>query len=233
MQQVHVNTLSPQLQRTCLAKKKIWGQTPFRNKKTHFNCTPALGLKSLFNATRSVPGLDSPTANTQDGSLEWSLRKPITKTLIITALEQVPYGSFELTKMEDQLGGRCSIARLKELASRRWNHINGLGKQTWFPYKAGFQVYHITNHDQGHIVKTDRGILDQLSLKRLWPPLAREKHDRLYQHLATISNQKYDLDRNTVLCPRRHPSPTINTKANWYQKRSLREARIHLTCVSP
>ena len=66
--------------------------------------------------------------------------------------------------MEDQLGGRSGIARLEELASRQWN----------VPLQGGLQVYHITYHDKGHIVKPDRGILGQLSLKRLWPPLPRE-----------------------------------------------------------
>lgn len=62
------------------------------------------------------------------------------------------------------------------------------------PLQGGLQVYHITNHDEEHIVKPDRGILDQLSLKRPWPLLPREKHDRYYQHLVTITNQKHDLD---------------------------------------
>jgi hypothetical protein len=54
----------------------------------------------------------------------WSggLRKPITKTLIITAwskFPQVPYASFESTKMVDQLGGRSGIARLEVLSVER------------------------------------------------------------------------------------------------------------------
>jgi hypothetical protein len=43
------------------------------------------------------------------------------------------------------------------------------------PLQGGLQVYHITSHDEGHIVKPDRGILNQFVIEATLASIARRE----------------------------------------------------------